>query len=141
MILFSILSLRLTRPATFRVYIVGGYVGKLGTNSTREPYAGCTYGRHAEMDVLTKYDKLKSKSKRVPADIIIIRINRSGEMTNSKPCAKCIKYMASSKCKIRYIYYSIDATTILRTTIAELDSQPKHISWRFQEKRNRKPQN
>lgn len=125
----------LIRRATFRACIVGGYVGKLGTNSTREPYAGCTYGRHAEMDVLSKYDKLKSKSKRVPADIIIIRINKSGEMTNSKPCVKCIKYMATSKCKIKYIYYSVDATTIIRTTIDELQEQPKHISWRFQEKR------
>lgn len=112
-------------------------MGKLGTNSTRELYSGCTYGCHAEMDVLSKYDKVKSKSKRVPADIIVIRINRSGEMTNSRPCGKCIKYMANSKCKIRHIYYSFDATTIIRTTIKELLSEPVHTSWRFREERPR----
>lgn len=83
------------------------------------------------MDVLTKYDKLKSKSKRVPTDLIVIRINRRGEMTNSKPCGKCIKYMATSKYKIRYIYYSYNADIIIRTTIQELMDTEIHTSWRF----------
>lgn len=122
----------------FLGYRVEGYAGKVTTNSQRLSYSGCEYGTHAEMSVLSKYDKLKSNSKRVPSDLIVIRINRQGNMTNSKPCAKCIKYMSNSQYKIRHIYYSVDENTILRTSLKSLSEGPQHSSWRFSRKYIRK---
>ena len=37
-------------------------------------------------------------------DIVVIRINRSGEFRYALPCQYCLSYM--SFCKIRYCYYS-----------------------------------
>lgn len=83
------------------------------------------------MAVLTRYDKLLHKSRRVPSDLIVLKINRRGDLSISKPCFMCIKYMLNSQYNIKHIYYSLDNTTIIRTTLSELDSEPKHVSWRF----------
>lgn len=69
-------------------------------------YNGCGYPRHAETDALKKLPP-NHKKKKIVIDIIVIRINKICQLTNSKPCFKCIEHMNNIKgYKIRNIYYS-----------------------------------
>lgn len=113
-------------------------MGYNSTNTDREFYSGCEYGMHAEMAALTKYSRHSKiyKSKKTSTDLVVVKINRSGVMSCSKPCFMCIKMMMKSNYNINYIYYSNDENTVVRTTVKELYESPKHISSRFRKRLN-----
>ncbi len=73
------------------VLIIGKKLA-LGYNSDREAYAGCGYRMHSEMDAINKL-KVNRGSRLIIIDVYITRVNKSGEMRNSKPCNKCCKHM------------------------------------------------
>jgi deoxycytidylate deaminase len=61
---------------------------------------------HAEMDALQKILKWKECPKKV--DLIVIKINKNGEIGDAKPCSHCINILHNnSKIKIQNVYYSI----------------------------------
>ena len=64
-------------------------------------------------------DKLKSKErnkKLCKVNIVVIRVNNSGDLCSSQPCHKCIHYMNTVAIqkgyKIEKIYYSISDGSI-----------------------------
>lgn len=114
-----------------------GATGKRTTNSDRILRSGCQYGEHAEMSVLRRYDKLRSNSKRVPSDMVVIRVNAQGIISNSKPCEKCLEHIQCTSYRIRHIYYSGDGGVVYRSSLEELQNSPKHRSYRFRQKGKR----
>lgn len=108
----------------------------IGENSFRELYDGCCYGRHAEMDVIKKLFRLnKIKTKR-DITLIVIRIDKEGNLCNSHPCKKCTEFMTNisnqRKHNIKDIYYSNNEGNIVYTRLSKLeDINNKHISKRF----------
>jgi hypothetical protein len=57
-------------------------------------------------------------------DLVVIRINKSGNLCNSKPCSNCVKFMNTILIKRRYkisnIYYSDENSNIIKTTLQKL---------------------
>jgi len=56
--------------------------------------------------------------------IIIIRINRKGELVNSKPCIDCMRIL--KLLNIKYIYYSNDEGNIVKIKCKE--AKTEHLS-------------
>ena len=111
----------------------------MGENSTREARKGCCYSLHAEMDAIRKLPPITKKAKKTRLVMIIIRINRFGNLLNSAPCFKCIQHLArlnsSSGYKIDKIYYSNQEGKIEINKLSELiDSEHKHVSYAFRQK-------
>lgn len=67
----------------------------------------------------TAIDKLPKTKKKVHINILVIRVNISGKVVNSKPCDQCLKYMKCTLPKRNYIlkniYWSNDDGTITVT--------------------------
>jgi len=85
------------------------YVAK-GYNSSREEFAGCGYGIHAEVAAIKhmqrgRYTRGKDRM-RNEYDLYVIRLSRIGLLGESKPCINCIQRLRESGIKIRYVYYS-----------------------------------
>ena len=126
------------RTSTERYKHVAVIFGKVplyvGINSSREYYAGCKYGRHAEMDVLKKL-KPKLTGRRKKISLLVIRGKSTGKLKYSKPCKKCI-YEIEKVCyikgySIKYIYYSGKDGNIIKETLTSLKRKPYHVSFRF----------
>jgi len=111
----------------------------LGENSTREPRNGCCYTSHAEMEAVNKLPPIRLRGKKKKIILIVIRINRFGNLMNSTPCFKCIQYLErlnkSSGYKIDKIYYSNAEGKVEIHKLSELiNSEEKHISYAFRQK-------
>ena len=107
----------------------------VGYNSDREAYRGCCYGKHSEMDAIFKL-KRNYKSKSIPIDIYVTRVNKSGELRNSRPCQKCCKYMkivASKKGYIvRKVFYPDSNGIVIKVKFKDLYlSRDEYISSHF----------
>lgn len=59
---------------------------------------------HAEINALNKIKKWKNKPKKI--DVFVIRFNKIGTLTESRPCYNCIKSFEKSGFDIRNVYYS-----------------------------------
>lgn len=59
---------------------------------------------HAELDALSKINTWRECPKKI--DLIVIKINKNGEIGEAKPCGHCIKVLDDSKLKIKNVYYS-----------------------------------
>lgn len=104
----------------------------------RDLYDGCCYGRHAEMEVIRKLYKNNKLKRKRNITLIVIRIDRDGNLKNSKPCKKCIDYMTRANSrrihKIVNICYSDDQGNIEMTTLNKLRiAGVKHLSKRFRQ--------
>ena len=88
---------------------------------------------HAEANALVDYygtdlffDKKKgwslssktSKSKKI--DLIVIRINRQGDLVNSRPCYNCVSMMKAVN--IKKVYYSTDNGDIVGESVKDMIS-------------------
>lgn len=62
------------------------------------------YSRHAEMDALSKVNKLINIPKKV--NLLVIKLTLDGSMSYSRPCYFCLFYLARSNFNIKYVYYS-----------------------------------
>ncbi len=60
--------------------------------------------KHAEMDAINKIKTKKNLPKKM--DMFVIRITKTGLLSESRPCLHCLKALEKSKLKIRYIFYS-----------------------------------
>lgn len=112
----------------------GGY----GINSDRELWKGCCYGQHAEMNILNNIRKMKRSivkstiMKRQKINIIVLRVNGKGQLSNSRPCFKCLEYMSRLRgITIKNIYYSDSNDTITIAKFKDLYCGTKHYSKRF----------
>lgn len=104
-----------------------------GENSSREVRDGCNYGTHAEMDAIKKLKK-SGKKKGTKLSLIVIRVDKEGNLKNSLPCFKCLQYLSnvSYKYHIKFIYYSDNNGNIEMVKLSDLlDSSEKHVSRRF----------
>lgn len=116
----------------------------MGENSTRQARNGCCYGLHAEMDAIRKLPPIPLKAKKKKINLIVIRIDRFGNLRNSGPCFKCIQYMQrlnlTTSYKIENVYYSDQDGNIVVIKLADLiDQENKHVSYAFRKKVCRVP--
>ena len=74
---------------------------------------------HAEINAITNYYKQKSKN-RSKIDIIVIRINKTNQLCNARPCYNCLELM--KKIGVRRVYYSINSNEIICENIKDMIS-------------------
>jgi len=63
------------------------------------------YILHAERDVFSNLKK--TMAKRCGYTVFVVRVNRSGELRNSKPCQSCMSYLKFQN--VHNVYYSTDS--------------------------------
>jgi cytidine deaminase len=111
--------------------------GKLsyGINSNRSFYN--ISSTHSEMEAIYN---LKNKQKLPKSiDILVIKLDRFGNLGESKPCYYCLQYMnyfqKTSKIIIKNIYYSTKNKGIIKVKFHELlNSDNQHISYGMKKK-------
>lgn len=84
---------------------------------------GSYYGfnsRHAEMDVLQKLNINYYKKNQQKLDLYVIRLTKTGELAESKPCLHCLNTIMLLKLNIKWIYYSTANKTIIRSSLHNL---------------------
>jgi len=112
--------------------------GKLaiGENSERMRFGNIRLSTHAEMDALKKLDGLirVKKCKKQKMDLVVIRINKSGNLCESAPCYHCTKELEKTKVvSINKLYFSRSDGTITCVKFSEwIKNENLHISkgWR-----------
>ena len=86
------------------------------------------------MDAIKHLPPINNKSKnKKKIDLIVIRVDMNGNLKNSKPCFKCIKYLDQLRFyKLKNVYYSNDDGDIILIKFSELKfSNNIHVSKRF----------
>jgi cytidine deaminase len=96
-------------------------------NNIDFPYFGFR-SRHAEMDVLQKMNVKYYKKNHIKIDLYVIRLTKTGELAESKPCKHCIKMLASSGINFKWIYYSTNDKTIIRISFHQLLQMNDYIT-------------
>jgi deoxycytidylate deaminase len=101
----------------------------------------CVGSLHAETNAIINYygrslsfDKksgwILDERSRSKLDLVVVRINKMGEMTNSRPCHNCLNLM---KCVgIRRVYYSVSPDEVICENVKDMisiqaSSVDKHI--------------
>ena len=113
--------------------------GKLaiGANSERMRFGNNNLSTHAEMDALKKLDGLirVKKCKKQKMDLVVIRVNKSGDLCESAPCYHCTKELQNTKViTINKLYFSRWDGTITCIKFSEwVKNEKHHISkgWRL----------
>lgn len=74
----------------------------------RNTYINSSYNEkssiHAEVSAIKDGLKKISAEELKKCELVIIRVNRSGECLNSKPCCNCERFIRS--CNIKKVFYS-----------------------------------
>ena len=86
-----------------------------GENSNKPLYSNNKINTHAEMDALQKVKSLLrcKKIKNNKMNLIVIRINKMGELCESAPCFHCASSLATNdSVQIDKLYYSRSNGTI-----------------------------
>lgn len=118
---------------------MGWAFGKLaiGENSERMRFGNDRLSTHAEMDALKKLDGLirVQKCKKQKMDLVVIRVNKSGNLCESAPCYHCTKELEKTKVvSINKLYFSRSDGTITCVKFSEwLKNEHLHVSkgWRW----------
>ena len=116
----------------------GWAFGKLaiGENSERMRFGDDRLSTHAEMDALKKLDGLirVQKCKKQKMDLVVIRVNKSGNLCESAPCYHCTKELEQTKVvSINKLYFSRSDGTITCVKFSKwLKNEHFHVSkgWR-----------
>lgn len=92
---------------------------------------------HAEQDAVRKLPRHKRINRFKKLDILVIRVNRSGSLGNSKPCLQCLQTLAENLPEKGYtlskVYYSNDMGEILETKLQTLLTEDTpHITKYYQ---------
>jgi deoxycytidylate deaminase len=106
-------------------------ISKPHCNSPYNVIKGYGGSLHAEAHAIIKYfgkssyldknkDSIPYSKKRRKLDLIVIRINKTGEICNARPCCNCLHLMKSAG--IHKVYYSISATEIICENIKDMVS-------------------
>lgn len=80
--------------------IIGGKIMAMCENKDGKP------DNHSEMNVISAYLIKNKPSNLAKCTLVIIRINRQGDIVSSKPCADCVKHIKHYG--IKKIFYSSD---------------------------------
>ena len=88
---------------------------------------GLVLARHAEENVLARYNKLLEKVdaktyKKRKLCLLVIRINAQGELTESKPCSHCVEVL--KEYGIRKVSYSTKEGTIVSESLETMVTSP-----------------
>jgi len=79
-----------------------------GYNYMRCYHINCT--THAEVDAVNRLKPIRNPKKLCKVNLMVLRVNQSGNLANSMPCANCTNYMKTVAVKkgykIKGIYYS-----------------------------------
>ena len=78
--------------------------------------------RHAEADAMNKVRFKKNMPRYV--DIFVIRLNKLGNLGESRPCYHCLTMMETSGLNIKYVYYSTASGHIVREKFNTMKSNP-----------------
>lgn len=78
--------------------------------------------KHAEMDVLNKVKNKKNMPKKI--DLMVIRLTKTGLLTESRPCYHCLCFMEKCTLDIRDVYYSTSEGTIVKEKLSDMKSNP-----------------
>jgi hypothetical protein len=101
-------------------------------NSLRKIHVGSLDTRHAEIDAMLKLPRQRKISRLTPISLIVIRINKSNELKNSKPCYNCLmrlQKLYSFGYNLCNIYYSDQNGEIIKKKYIDLlHEENKHIS-------------
>lgn len=91
------------------------------------------------MDAIKHLPKKENKKKKININLIVIKVDLNGNLKNSKPCCKCIKFLDRIKnYKIKYVFYSGKHGSIECAKFKDLKNDPnKHISSRFRNRKNK----
>lgn len=95
---------------------------------------------HAEINAIDKIKKNYETKKLQSINLLIIRVNKLGEVKMSKPCQYCIGHLSTFPTKKGYkinkIIYSLDDGTYQTTTLTRLYYTPSshHITKFFRNK-------
>lgn len=118
-------------------YLVEKGKAVIGENSDRCLYGNNRIKTHAEMDAYKKLEiMIKSKKiKNNKMDLIVLRVNKVGDLCESAPCLHCTNYLASKDLiSIDKLYYSTSSGSIVSIKFNEWKNNgPNHISkgWRW----------
>jgi hypothetical protein len=100
---------------------------RISYNSTRFKFRKkCTHAEeHAINTFLRDYVNIhgpfKGNSKKIHADLLVIRVSKSGHLKNSKPCKHCVMMMSSLKyLHIDNIWYSNDVGDLKKVKLQDL---------------------
>ena len=74
--------------------------------------------KHAEIDAINKIKKKKNLPKQV--DIVVIKLTKSGQLGESRPCYHCLCSLERSNLNIKHVYYSTKNNTIIREKLADM---------------------
>ena len=89
-------------------------------------------GIHAEQDAVSKLIPLKNKKRLEIVNILVVRLSSKNKLQLSKPCNRCINTMnimpIKKGYKIQNIYYSNEESTIVKTSLYNLEKEEKHYS-------------
>jgi hypothetical protein len=83
--------------------------------------------KHAEADAMNKIRFKKNMPRHI--DIFVIRLNKLGNLGESRPCYHCLTMMELSGLNIKYIYYSTASGHITREKFSTMKDSPiTHVS-------------
>jgi hypothetical protein len=109
----------------------------IGENSERFRFGNNRLSTHAEMDALQKLDNLIriKKCKKQKMDLVVIRVNKTGNLCESAPCYHCTKELAKSPVvTINKLYFSRSNGTITCIKFSDwIKNENLHISkgWKW----------
>jgi cytidine deaminase len=93
----------------------------------------CLPSIHAEINAIDKIKTNYETKKLQPINLLIIRVNKLGEIKMSKPCKNCIDRLLDFPCKkgykVKQIIYSLDDGNFEFTTLNKLhNSKDYHVT-------------
>jgi hypothetical protein len=83
----------------------------LGHNHYGMRYNNSNIGTHAEMECVKKmaFRLSRVRQRRITTDLLVIKVTKNGDLTNSRPCRHCaIEMSKQTRIKVRHLYYSND---------------------------------
>lgn len=97
---------------------------------------------HAEDNVIRKLPSLPKNKRPKRVDMLVIRVNKSGAMGNSKPCIHCLFLMCTKLPMKGYsvsdIYFSTTEGTVKMMKLQELLYEDEHHVSRYHKERKSK---
>jgi hypothetical protein len=109
----------------------------VGENSERALYGNAHVKTHAEVDALRKLEGIVrcKKMKKTRMNLIVLRVNKSGNLCESAPCYHCTMELVKNSCvTIDRLYYSRADGSITCVKFSNWTSQKNfHVSkgWKW----------
>ena len=114
----------------------------IGENSDKPLYSNSKIKTHAEMDALNRAKGLLrcKKMKKNKMHLIVLRINKNGELCESAPCFHCTKELSENNfVQIDKLYFSRAGGSITCVKFDEwVNSGTSHVSkgWKWLQRKN-----